>query len=645
MSNVNNSSSQNTAQSRGETQPSYNPYGRRISDLIQGYNWSPEYFPINAPSVPIPTEPNYDFSNIIAQRPADEIGPLSTSALSSNLAMSSQDAPDSVQKPMKRITTGKHKRTASAGPSKRPVFVLKLWNILNDPKNHEYIQWTPDGQNFTIMSKENFENIVLPKYFKHKNYSSFVRQLNMYGWHKVQDAKSGTFNSKEEVRQFHSPNFIRGREDLLDNIVRNKATKGSDDEDETDLGKILDELDLIKNNQMEIAADLNRIRKDNQMLWRECYDSRERHKTHAETFERILRFLASLYSTNQNKFVTDNLSTPQKQQRLLLPNMGDLSKETIAEVSPQSNAPPPTIEEIMSSNGSPSEYAKTPAVTSHRISTVSTDDGRTGAHISEITTPQNTAIPKGNDIASNVEDNPPTNYNSNLMEMPNNYNNNIGLDYNTALQPDNLFNINTPSSAATPVTSALEFSAVPTTSSLEYAAMPSASAYYNPSYPLDPSGMAPNSLTQPAEDPLGMTPLVSNALYQSNDGWMKANDTAQHIAHNADDIESIIRNIDYQGDSLKRIQDRIKRYSASAQGGHATAAPLAAAAAAAAAPNLQAADASPFDVDEFLKNSGELAEDPAPGAPPVVINDDVDQLRELERYEDMAPPSKKVKRN
>ena len=44
--------------------------------------------------------------------------------------------------------------------------------------------WSPDGLTFVVKSVEAFTD-HLPRYFAHKNFRSFVRQLNFYGFRKL----------------------------------------------------------------------------------------------------------------------------------------------------------------------------------------------------------------------------------------------------------------------------------------------------------------------------------------------------------------------------------------------------------------------------------------------------------------------------
>lgn len=423
--------------SQDTTRPDLGFNHRRLSDLVQDYDWSKDWkntvipklastdhnnttaFSFNSIPAPLPplsksalTNTSLDMSNssnnhsnnmnnsnsAYGNKSLTESGDshysesssLDSSSLSSNLAYKRSN---NSSNNTKRITAGKTRRNTS-GPKTRPAFVLKLWNMVNDKANEKYIKWMPDGQSFQVINREQFEKVVLPKYFKHSNFSSFVRQLNMYGWHKVQDVTSGAMQSSDEMWQFKSLNFIRGREDLLDNIVRNKGSKGSDDE-EDDFSKLFDELEMIKANQRSIADDLGRIRKDNDLLWRECYESRERHKAHSEAFEKILRFLASLYTSNPTKFVNNGPPMPggHKQPLLLLPNLQDVTDKDSSHVSEPNSHTLSAIEDLISnaSNTPPASDSRiNNAGSHHRISSIaSIDDPR--PVITEADTPSSTS--------------------------------------------------------------------------------------------------------------------------------------------------------------------------------------------------------------------------------------------------------------
>ena len=73
-----------------------------------------------------------------------------------------------------------------------PSFLSILYKILNENEYHPYIHWSTDGQSVIISDSSGLTKKVLPKYYNHHNFASFVRQLNMYNFHKVKtDPKSG----------------------------------------------------------------------------------------------------------------------------------------------------------------------------------------------------------------------------------------------------------------------------------------------------------------------------------------------------------------------------------------------------------------------------------------------------------------------
>lgn len=73
-------------------------------------------------------------------------------------------------------------------PVKKNAFVHKLYGMLSNLKLSHLIWWTdtPDANTFALYPSKEFAD-ALSGYFKHGNVASFVRQLHMYGFHKVLD--------------------------------------------------------------------------------------------------------------------------------------------------------------------------------------------------------------------------------------------------------------------------------------------------------------------------------------------------------------------------------------------------------------------------------------------------------------------------
>ncbi len=67
-------------------------------------------------------------------------------------------------------------------------FPSKLHHILSDPEYHDIISWMPHGRAWKIHNKDLLVSDVVPKYFVQSKYQSFARQLNGWGFKRLQQA-------------------------------------------------------------------------------------------------------------------------------------------------------------------------------------------------------------------------------------------------------------------------------------------------------------------------------------------------------------------------------------------------------------------------------------------------------------------------
>lgn len=78
------------------------------------------------------------------------------------------------------------------------VFINKLYDLLENKDLDDLIWWAANGESFLIRPSESFSQ-NLAHYFKHTNITSFVRQLNIYGFHKI--SNDHFHNLKREKKQ------------------------------------------------------------------------------------------------------------------------------------------------------------------------------------------------------------------------------------------------------------------------------------------------------------------------------------------------------------------------------------------------------------------------------------------------------------
>eukprot|EP00571_Detonula_confervacea_P003355 CAMPEP_0172325650 /NCGR_PEP_ID=MMETSP1058-20130122/54473_1 /TAXON_ID=83371 /ORGANISM="Detonula confervacea, Strain CCMP 353" /LENGTH=526 /DNA_ID=CAMNT_0013042241 /DNA_START=159 /DNA_END=1739 /DNA_ORIENTATION=+ len=66
-----------------------------------------------------------------------------------------------------------------------PTFPAKMHAILTNPELADVVGWAPHGRSWRILKPRDFEIRVLPKYFEHSKFSSFVRQANGWGFRRM----------------------------------------------------------------------------------------------------------------------------------------------------------------------------------------------------------------------------------------------------------------------------------------------------------------------------------------------------------------------------------------------------------------------------------------------------------------------------
>ncbi|KAL4244834.1 HSF family protein [Abortiporus biennis] len=199
-----------------------------------------------------------------------------------------------------RGTRGESSHLSKAARQVVPPFLQKLYEIVNDPANDELIRWSENGDSFYVLNHEKFAREVLGRWFKHQKFTSFVRQLNMYGFHKIPHLQQGVLKSDTDTEPWHfeHPHFRRSQPDLLCLIQRKKQPPhGTVEEIHMDFnepppanaapplanltaGQVLDinsvvnGIAAIKRHQQAISADLNELKTSNQHLWQEALAAR-----------------------------------------------------------------------------------------------------------------------------------------------------------------------------------------------------------------------------------------------------------------------------------------------------------------------------------------------------------------------------------
>ncbi|KAL8806426.1 MAG: hypothetical protein Q9182_001341 [Xanthomendoza sp. 2 TL-2023] len=281
---------------------------------------------------------------------------------------------------------------AQAKRKQIPPFVQKLSSFLDESRNTELIRWSDSGDSFVVLDEEEFARTLIPELFKHKNYASFVRQLNMYGFHKKVGLSDNSMRASERKNkspsEYYNPYFKRGRPNLLWLIhkpaplsranargSRGKQDDGFLDEDVEEiydvdrptnidqagvdlsgsmrqgrqplmignggstpqnLAAVHEELQAVRKQQEMIAALLQKTRAEHEQLYGQAASFQKLHDRHESSINAILTFLATVYNRSLEGKNGQNFGgmfgsiAPDPQGQNNVVDVGDFANQTMA---------------------------------------------------------------------------------------------------------------------------------------------------------------------------------------------------------------------------------------------------------------------------------------------------------------------------
>jgi len=104
---------------------------------------------------------------------------------------------------------------SSKSSKKLDPFPVILHRILSDARFQDIITWRPHGCSWKLINKRRFINEVIPKYFNHAKFKSFLRQVNGWGFIRI---TKGT-----DKGSYYHKLFLRGKSQLAQKINRPKS--------------------------------------------------------------------------------------------------------------------------------------------------------------------------------------------------------------------------------------------------------------------------------------------------------------------------------------------------------------------------------------------------------------------------------------
>jgi hypothetical protein len=122
--------------------------------------------------------------------------------------------------------------TPLTAPGRVPNFPAKMHSILSRADLADVVAWMPHGRSWRVLKPREFEIRVIPTYFEHAKFSSFIRQANGWGFRRITQGR--------DRNSYYHEMFLRGLPHLCKMMKRPGVSEkqASDPENEPEFYKI-----------------------------------------------------------------------------------------------------------------------------------------------------------------------------------------------------------------------------------------------------------------------------------------------------------------------------------------------------------------------------------------------------------------------
>ncbi|ONH95204.1 hypothetical protein PRUPE_7G056700 [Prunus persica] len=156
--------------------------------------------------------------------------------------------------------------------SSPPPFLLKTYMLVEDPTTDDVISWNDDGSAFVVWQPAEFARDLLPTLFKHSNFSSFVRQLNTYGFRKVSTSRWEFCNDKfrkgekDQLCDIRRRKAWASKQQPINNIALNQAAQAMQNQDEFDEDQRSNSSTSSSSDYSSLVDENKRLKQENGVL-------------------------------------------------------------------------------------------------------------------------------------------------------------------------------------------------------------------------------------------------------------------------------------------------------------------------------------------------------------------------------------------